>query len=156
MFFPQPVGWLHEPKDVWWEKTHPRVFVHLRVCLCKAVSQSRWGRGSTLRVSVCCGMVWVSSGWGLGGAVLRKGSLSSGRVRVCLCVCVYTCKCVCQLPHTKGRGVSCPTDKVSRKYIPTVFPPLETVKRLTKRRLATANRFLSGLFCLCYFSLSLL
>lgn len=38
MFVPLLVGLLREPKAAWWEKTHPRVFVHLRVCLCKAVS----------------------------------------------------------------------------------------------------------------------
>ncbi len=40
---------------------------------------------------LCCGMVWVSNGWGLGGVVLRKGSLSSG----CLCVCGCVCVCAC-------------------------------------------------------------
>lgn len=31
-----------------------------------------------------CGVVWVSEGWGLGGAELRKTSLSRGCVRVCV------------------------------------------------------------------------
>lgn len=47
---------------------------------------SEKGGGVLVDIPMCSGMVWVSDGWGLGGVVLRKGSL--GRGHVCVCVCV--------------------------------------------------------------------
>lgn len=52
----------------------------------------------------CCGVVWVSEGWGLGGVVLRKTSLS----RECVCVSVcwpHLCGCLQQ------RGVDFPVQR---------------------------------------------
>lgn len=73
---------------------------------------------------------------------------------VCGCVCASVCVCanvcVCSLSRTKGRGVSCPTDKVSRKHIPTVFAPPETPERLRKQGL---NNLLK---CSYFLKLSLL
>lgn len=55
---------------------------------------------------LCCGMVWVSKGWGLGGVVLRKGSLSRGCV--CMCVCADHTSVAAS---NRGSGVSCPKIK---------------------------------------------